>query len=341
MTNQAALRFGRFSVLLYWRAMLAAVILLLLLITVTAIVMQIGRYPLGLNDILAAFAGQKDEIVQMIVADHRAPRILTAIGAGAAFGLSGAMFQTMLRNPLASPDVIGFSTGASCGGLAAILLFGSAFILPGALLGGLLTAAAVISLSYHRGLQPYRLILIGLGVSMTLAAGADLLMSRIDVLTAADTAKWLVGTLHARNWSDVTLICAGLIVLAPIAIWLEFALSRIAMDDDIAHGLGLALSPLRLAVTATGVGLVALAVSVAGPLPFVAFISGPIARRLVKGARPALLQAALVGALVTLLADTAARSVPMVQLPAGVFTALIGAPVLMWLLVVQFNKGKF
>ncbi|MEL6681651.1 MAG: iron chelate uptake ABC transporter family permease subunit [Pseudomonadota bacterium] len=340
MIREPALRIGRYAFLLNRRAIIVGITLAVLALAFAMIATISGRYPTSPRTLWAALTGNADTVARMIVIDHRLPRILTAIGAGAAFGMAGAMFQTMLRNPLASPDVIGFSAGASCGALAALIMFGTAFVLPGALIGALLTALTVIGLAWRQGIQPYRLILVGIGASLTLSALADLMMSRLDVLTAAEMAKWLIGTLNARNWADVTLVWAGLVILMPVALWLQFALSRMAMDDDLVTGLGLALSPLRLAVTFIGVALVALAVSVAGPLPFVAFVSGPIARRLVKGARPALLSAALIGALVTLLADTAARAVPMVHLPAGVFTAVIGAPVLMWLLVVQFNKGK-
>ena len=338
MTPEPALRLGRYSILLNRRAMVVGVALALLAVAATLGALLQGRYPVDLATIVVSLSGRADAIVQMIVIDNRMPRILTALGAGAALGLAGAMLQTMLRNPLASPDVIGFSAGARCGALVAMLYWGESFVLPGALGGALATALAVMAMSWRYGIQPYRLILIGIGASMTLTALADLMMSRLDVLTAAEMAQWLVGTLSARNWDDVTMVWAGLLVLTPAALWLQFALERMAMDDDIATGLGLALSPLRLGVMVTSVTLVALAVTVAGPLPFVAFVSGPIARRLVREARPAIFAAALIGGLVTLLADTAARAVPMYNLPAGIFTALIGAPVLIWLLVVQIKK---
>lgn len=320
------------------RSVMAGVVLIVLLLAVFLLSLRLGAYGMPLSQIWAALIGQASDIHQMIVLDHRLPRILTALGAGTAFGLAGAMFQTMLRNPLASPDVIGFNAGASCGALTAIMVTGG-MVLPGALAGGLLAAILVTLLAWNNGLHPYRLILVGIGVSLTLSAFADLLMSRIDSQTAAEMAKWLVGTLNSRDWSDVQLVWGGLVILLPVSLWLQFPLARLAMADDIAIGLGLSLTRMRLVVTVSGVALVALGVSVAGPLPFVAFVSGPIARRLVRGGRPALLAAAMVGALVTLLADTAARSVPMVQLPAGIFTALIGAPVLMWLLFTQFKKG--
>ncbi|MBV1897441.1 MAG: iron chelate uptake ABC transporter family permease subunit [Rhodobacteraceae bacterium] len=332
------LRLSFVSLQISRRALIVSAVLSLLMLSLLMLSVSMGYYPLSLTRIIAAIGDHASEVEQMIVMDHRLPRILSAVGAGAAFGLAGAMFQTMLRNPLASPDVIGFNAGAAFGALAAIVMTG-ANILPGALIGGLLTAAAVTALAWHNGLHPYRLILVGIGASLTLVAGADLLMSRLDSMTASEMAKWLIGTLNSRDWGDVRLIWGGLALMLPLCLWLQFPLSRLAMDDDISTSLGLALSPLRLTITTTGVALVALAVSVAGPLPFVAFVSGPIARRIVGGGKPALLASAMIGALVTLLADTLARSVPIVQLPAGVFTALIGAPVLMWLLLVQFRKG--
>ncbi|UWR83475.1 iron chelate uptake ABC transporter family permease subunit [Phaeobacter inhibens] len=332
------LRLFSLSVLISRRAALTATLLFSVLLMTALLALTLGSYPLRLADMQEILTGGGTAIQQMILLDHRMPRILTALGAGAAFGLSGAMFQTMMRNPLASPDVIGFNAGASCGALIAMMLTGG-MVLPGAIAGALITAAVVTLLAWSRGLPPYRLILTGVGASLVLTAIGDLLISRMDAQTAADMAQWLIGTLNARSWSDVTLVWGGLLVLAPAVIWLHFPLTRMGMADDLTTGLGMALSPLRLAVTGTGILLAALAVSTAGPLPFVAFAAGPIARRLIPNGRPVLLAAAASGALITLMADTAARAVPMIQLPAGVFTALIGAPVLIWLLLAQFRKG--
>lgn len=333
------LRFGPVSVPVQRRSMIAGLGLLVLLALAAVAALLIGSYPITPGGIWQALTGRADAIPAMIVLDHRLPRILTAIGAGAALGLAGAMVQTMLRNPLAAPDIIGFTAGANAGALLAVLLTGG-MILAGALAGGALAATAVVALAWRGGLDTYRLILVGLGASLLLGAGADLLLSYTDENTAADMARWLTGTLHARGPAEVALVWGGLAMLAPIALWLGFPLARMTFSNDTVVGLGLPLAPLRLAVTALAVVLVALAVSVAGPLPFVAFVSGPIARRLTGSGGPALPAAALTGATVTLGADLAARSVPMVQLPAGVFTAMVGAPVLVWLLWVQARKGR-
>ena len=338
------LRLPFVSLRLSARGSAIALALALMIAAGALLALRLGSYPLAPGIWGAILGGAGSDIEQMILLDHRLPRILTALGAGACFGLSGAMFQTMLRNPLASPDVIGFNAGASCGALVAIIAAGSAAtggtILLGALLGAFCTAVLVTGLAWRNGLQAERLVLIGLGVGFALAALSDLLLSRTDARTAADMTKWLIGTLNARDWQDVTLVWAGLALLSPMLVWLHFPLARLGLPEDLAGGLGLRLSQLRLTITALGIVLATLAVCSAGPLPFVAFAAGPIARALLRNGQPALLGAAAIGALLVLAADTAARMIVTLHLPAGVFTALIGGPVMIWLLVTQLRKGK-
>jgi len=334
-----SLRLPFLSLSVSQRAVAVGSVLMLLLTLGAVLALRLGSYTFTETSWLSVLLGAGSDIDRMILMDHRLPRILTALGAGACFGLSGAMFQTMMRNPLASPDVIGFNAGASCGALLAIILTGGNVLL-GALVGALFTAVLVVGLAWKDGLHPQRLVLIGLGIGFALAALSDLLLSRTDARTAADMAEWLIGTLNARDWQDVWLVWSGLLLLAPAVFWIHFPLARLGLSDDLTSSLGLRLSPLRLGITGLGILLAALAVCTAGPLPFVAFAAGPIARALVPNGRPALLGAAVIGALLVLAADTASRLVPSIQLPAGVFTALIGGPVMIWLLMVQFRKGK-
>ncbi|MEM6939967.1 MAG: iron chelate uptake ABC transporter family permease subunit [Pseudomonadota bacterium] len=316
------------------RLMLCALIFSLALIT-----LRFGTYPLSSGQILGIFIGGGDALERMIVLENRLPRLLTAIGAGVAFGLAGALFQTMLRNPLASPDWIGFTPGASFGALLAIYLTGGHIIF-GALIGIAATAVVVLLLSFESGLNVRKLVLIGIGANLSLAAAADLLLSRVDLMTAEDMSKWLVGALNGRDWSDAALIWGGLALLVPAAALLTLPLCSMMLTDDVARGHGVALTPVRCAVAVTSVCCVALGVCVAGPLPFVAFLSGPIAKGLEGDGKPSLLSAALVGAIVVLAADYASRLTPLVQLPTGVFTALIGAPCLLWVLVATAKKGR-
>ncbi|NKW92053.1 iron chelate uptake ABC transporter family permease subunit [Rhodobacteraceae bacterium R_SAG9] len=299
-----------------------------------------GTYPITFADLTAALRGDSDAVTRMIVIDHRLTRLLVAIGVGLAFGLAGEIVQTQLRNPLASPDIIGFTAGAGVGAVLAVLISGStAAILFGALSGGTLAAVLILGLAWNRGIRPGQIVLMGIGITMTLSVVNDLLMTTFTVNDASDIAKWLVGSLDARSWQDVILVWIGLLILAPPCFYAQFSIARLALRDETAQTLGIRVDRTRLWGFALAVLLVALAVGAAGPLPFVAFVAGPIAHGLTRTMRPSLLTAALVGALVTLGADTAANVLPGgLSLPAGIFTALVGAPVLIWTLFLQTRK---
>jgi iron complex transport system permease protein len=260
---------------------------------------------------------------------------------GACLGMAGAIFQTLLKNPLASPDIMGFTAGAGVGALSCVVLFSGSYLVLGAIAGGLITATLVLFLSWRSGLNTYRLVLVGIGFNFLLVAILDLILSRIDINQAMEMNKWLAGTLNATHWQHVKQLVIGLLLLLPLVFFLQFKLNLLAFDDDLATALGIEVNKVRLAIIIVGVLLTALAVTVAGPLPFIAFVSGPIARRLLKNSGAVLFTAGLVGALVTLLADTCARYLGLwVNMPTGVFTALIGAPYLLWLLASQIRRGQ-
>lgn len=334
-TRAVSFRLARRGIVV--NAALAALVLVLL-----ASGMFGGTYPVRVADVIAAVTGASDPITQMIVMDHRLPRLLTALGVGLAFGLAGEMVQTLLRNPLASPDIIGFTAGAGTGALFAVAVLGStALMVPAAMLGGLGAVALVIGLSWRRGITPGQIVLIGIGITLTFSVISDLLMTRLDATSAFELMKWLVGSLHDRSFGDVQIIWSGLMILAPLAFWHQFSLARSSLDEPVAIGLGVALNQSRIVTLGLAVALVALSVSAAGPLPFVAFVSGPIAHGLNRQSRPTLLTAALVGAVITLFADLASQSLPGgLTLPAGVFTALIGAPVLIWVLIAHSRMSR-
>jgi iron complex transport system permease protein len=321
------------------------VLTLAILMAVSGLALYLGNYPLTTAEISTILFQQGDETPDIVIWYHRLPRLLVGIGAGAAFGVSGALIQDMLRNPLASPDIVGFSSGAASGALFTVMLTGSSFwVLPGAMVGGVLSAALVLALAWNKGLSSARLVLTGLALSLFLMALVDIMMAQLDLLTAADIMKWLVGAFPSPEWGDAVLIFGALIILGPFALWQGFALKSLALGDDIATGLGLNVSTTRLKILFLSVGLTACAVGVAGPLPFVAFAANPIARRLSAasgaGNGSPLLGAAAVGACLTVLADLVCRSLPIgADLPIGVFTAMIGAPLLMWQLTLEIRKG--
>ncbi len=335
-----SLRFGGLSFKIASRVLLVNAALLTLVSVFLFAGLMRGAFPITPADFVAALNGRADPLIEMIVFENRFPRLLTALGVGLALGLAGEMVQTMLRNPLASPDIIGFSAGASFGAVLSVLLTGGiASVLIGSVLGGAAAASLVVLLSWQRGLSPGQLVLTGIGIMLTVTVLSELLLSRVEENNAAFLVKWLVGSFGHRSFAEVQTLWLGILLLLPFVFWHQFQLARAALHDQMAQGLGINLTRCHVKTVGLAVLLVGMSVAAAGPLPFVAFVAGPIAHGLNRQSRPTLLSAALVGALIAIIADALALSLPPgFSLPAGVFTALIGAPVLIWVLISQRKK---
>lgn len=312
-------------------------------LSVSVLSISLGDYVLSVRDVFSGLIGYGGAQHDFIVNQIRLPRILTALFVGMSLGVSGTIFQSLTRNPLASPDIIGFNAGAAFGATFVIMAFGlsSHFFTAGAISGGLLAAAIVFVLSLKdMRIVPYRLVLIGIGVGVTAYAGVDFLITRSDIFSASQAIAWLVGSLNAKGWDDVFVAFGAAIFLIPVALFHQRHLDRIEFGEEIATTLGINVSRTRLIVAIVGVLLVSVCVSIAGPIPFIALISGPIARRISKSAGPCILLSGLVGGCVLILADLVARQIIAPnQLPVGIFTAIIGAPFLLWMIIRQVRKG--
>ncbi len=331
-------------------ALLAFAVLVLL-----AVDILLGSYTVTIPDffrILVAHltVGERIPGASFIVMENKLPRAVIGTMIGIAFGLSGTLFQTMLRNPLASPDVIGISYGASAAAVTAIVVFGaSGAAVSGAALCGAMAVAVVIytisrsgSLGSGRGnAAGSRLILAGIGIAAALNAVVNFLMTRADIRTAAEALIWLNGSLNSASWDRAGVLALALLVLVPAVTVLAGPLRILELGDDAAAGLGIRVGITRLGIVATAVALAAVATAAAGPVAFVAFLAGPIARRFTgKSSLPA---GAFVGALIVLAADyVAANIAPLLLegtvLPVGVVTGALGAPFLLWLLVTANRK---
>ncbi|MGY4544228.1 iron complex transport system permease protein [Arthrobacter sp. UYNi723] len=323
-----------------------------------AIYVLLGSYTVTIPDFFKILighltGGERIPGASFIVMENKLPRAVLGVMIGAAFGLSGGLFQTMLRNPLASPDVIGISYGASAAAVTALVIFGATGpAVSGAALGGALGIAALIyaisrgpslgSGGGNRGnAAGNRLILAGVGIAAALHAVVNFMMTRADIRTAADALVWLNGSLNSANWDRAGMLSLALLVLVPAVIALAGPLRILELGDDAAAGLGIRVGFTRLAVVVTAVALAAVATAAAGPVSFVAFLAGPIARRFTRKA--SLPASALVGALIVLTADyVAANLAPLLLdgtvLPVGVITGALGAPFLLWLLVTANRK---
>ncbi len=309
-----------------------------------AVSVSVGDFPIPLVDVVPAIFGYGDPDADFIVRVLRLPRALTGLLIGAAFGLSGAIFQSLARNPLASPDIIGVTAGAGLVAVAMIVLVGSASSLTialGAFAGALVTAIAVYLLAYKRGITGYRLILVGIGVTAVLSSLTSWLLTRAEIYDAARATVWLTGSLNGRGWEHVRPVGAALLILLPVTLALARPLRALQMGDDTARGVGVRVEPAKLGLVVAGVGLAALATASAGPVAFVALVAPQISRRLTAGSGLALVPAALTGAALVLLSDlVATQAFAPVQLPVGVVTAVVGAPYLLWLLARANRIGR-
>lgn len=313
--------------------------LAILLAGLVAVNILLGSYTVTIPDFFRILGGENIPGATFIVMQNKLPQTLLGLLAGASFGVAGAIFQTMLRNPLASPDIIGISYGASATAVTAIVLFGmsGAALSAVAMVGALIVALLITWLA--RGKGGLGLILVGIGAAAFMQAVVTFMLSRANINNAGDALVWLTGSLNSADWQRVGLLGVALIVLLPLTGWASRELEGLALGDDTAAGLGFNVKRTRLLLTILGVLLAALPTAAAGPISFVAFLSGPIAKRL-NGGAPSLGLAALVGAAIVLAGNfLAINAIPGTSLPVGVVTGALGAPFLLWLLI-STNRSK-
>jgi iron complex transport system permease protein len=320
---------------------LAALALAILAAVVTGL--SIGDYPIGPVEVAKAIFGEGSEGAEFVVFGLRLPRVLAALLVGAALALSGAIFQALAQNPLVAPDIIGVNSGAALAAVAVIVLGGPfALLAPAAFAGALAAAVAIYLLAWRRGVSRYRLVLVGIGLNAVLWAGISYLLTRAEIWEVQRAYVWLVGSVYGSDWQEVGLIAAGLAVLVPGTLALARPLGALQLGDEVARALGTRVEGARLGLVVCAVALAALAVTVGGPVGFVAFVAPHIARRLVRAPGGAVLPTALAaGALLVLAADLVAqRAFAPASLPVGILTALVGAPYFLYLLTRANRLGR-
>ncbi|MCW4384892.1 iron ABC transporter permease [Salinibacterium sp. SYSU T00001] len=324
------------------RAVVTTVVLSLLLAAVVTTAVATGAYPLSPDRLILTLLGQGEAREAFVLFRLRLPSIVLGLLVGAAFGIAGALFQTLLRNPLASPDIIGISGGASVASAFGILILG----VSGAILsllsfaGAIVVAAAIALLSARGGISGYRFVLIGVGFAFVAQAAIGYLTTRGDVREASQALVWIVGGLGGAEWEDNLVVALALAALFTLTAVVAPRLRMLQLGDDTAASLGIRVERTRLTILVVAVALTAVATAYAGPVAFVAFVSAPIARRIVGGGRLSLIPSALVGAIVVLVADLVGGNLlPGAAVPAGIVTGIIGAPYLLWLLATA-DRGR-
>ncbi|TQJ03410.1 FecCD family ABC transporter permease [Amycolatopsis cihanbeyliensis] len=328
-----------------------ALIGLALLVLVSAVNIGRGSSHIEVLDVLRTLAGGGDRRENGIIFDLRLPRTLTGILVGAALGLSGAIFQTIARNPLASPDILGITWGAGVGAVGVIVFAGYRGQVSGlaaelgvplaGLAGGMLAALLLYGLSWRRGIDGYRLVLIGIGLS---AVGYNLvywLLTVGDVDDAARATTWIVGSLANVGWEAVGPVALALAVLVPATLICAHTIGGLQFGEETARGLGIRVDAARGTLLLLAACLAAVATAAAGPITFVALATPQIALRLARTERPPLFGSLVLGALLTVAADLGVRLLPGAYgLPVGVLTAILGAPYLIYLFVRSRREAR-
>lgn len=343
MPGGVPFRTGPISFLWRPRVVLVCVIAAALIVFLGALSIGLGDYPISVPRVLEViFQGEGSRVERLVVLEWRMPRVATAIAVGCALGLSGALTQTVTRNALASPDILGITTGASAMAVTVIVLGsggGFAGWLAGigiplaALLGAILSATVIWALAWRRQADSYRLVLVGIIITALLSSYINFLMVRAELRDASQAQFWLTGSLARSEWSTTIPIAVLVIVCAPLLAWIAYQALATTLGPDLARALGQRVNAVQVAMLALAVALAAVAVSAAGPIGFIAFVAPQVALRLCGVPSPPLAASALTGAVLLLGADIVTQAVLPVELPVGIVTSALGGIFLIYLLV--------
>lgn len=337
MTMRVAL--GRVQVFVEKRTALLALALCLAAAALAVYSVASGTINYSLAEVASALALRGEDKTELVIWSIRLPRAVAAITVGMALGAAGSVFQSISRNALGSPDVIGFTTGAATGAVLQIVLYnkGATATALSAVAFGVVTAVIVYLLSRNRGSTGgYRLVLIGIGVSAMLSALNTLLLAWGDLDLAVKARIWLSGSLNAREWNDVYPALIALAICLPMLIYYSRPLNILEMGDDQAKQLGVNTERLRLIVMILGVLLTSVAVAAAGPIAFIALAAPQIVSRITGAARVQVICSGLFGAVLLLAADMISRNLPTsYAVPVGLTTGVIGGFYLLWILTRQ------
>ena len=276
-----------------------------------------------------------------VITTLRLPRVIIGLLAGICFGLAGNIFQKLLRNPLASPDMIGISTGASVAAVFAILILQLSGLIVSliAIIFGMLISLLIVLLSYHHGYSNNRLILIGIGMRAMLSAMISWMLIRTSEYDVGNALRWLSGSLNTVNMNDAfSLLIVTIIACVLIAI-MNNGLSVMGLGEELPVSLGVNTKTLRISLVIVGLMLVAFATSITGPIASVSFLSGPIAGRILRNGKNNMAATACIGAILVLASDLIAQYGLSSRYPVGVVTGMLGAPYLLYLIFMMNKKG--
>ncbi len=323
------------------RFILVTSLLAIIAFALCSTMLMLGNTIYPVSDVIRVLLGEQVKGASFAVGTIRFPRMVAGVFAGFAFGVAGHVFQTMLRNPLANPNVIGITAGSSAAAVFCIIVLhaSNAFVSIASIIGGLATVIVIFLLSRSTSFSIGRLILIGIGIQAMLNAAISYLLligQQHDIPTAM---RWLSGSLNGAKMENLYPLMVTVLIFAPIIIVIGKRLDMLELGEQTATSLGVATDKTRLVLIISSVLIIALATAATGPIAFVAFLSGPIAKRLVGVGFSSLIPAGLVGIILVLASDLVGQFAFVARYPVGVITGILGAPYLIYLLIRMNRKG--
>jgi len=320
---------------LRYRPWLSLILLFFLLLMLVLYALYVGNEQEGFRAVLLALIGQGDEFLTFLLYELRIPRILAAIAAGAGFGAGGCLLQTLARNRLATPNIVGLDNGATAFAVASIVALPVSLATPALALAGAATAAALaFGLSGGMGSKGYRFIVMGVGIGAIFGALTNFMLARSSMDSANAAYPWTVGSLNARPEEATWWMFLCLLFMLPLGMYLARSLNLLRLSDEVAISLGVSLRCTRWLTIATTVILTGFAVALAGPVGMIALVAPEAARHFIAPNRVSVLLSALFGSFFLLLADVAGQRLwAPIEIPVGLITAIVGSPYLLWLLL--------
>lgn len=324
------------------RGLISVAALIVAALALGILALSLGDFVVAPGDVIASLVGLGSPKNTLVVVEWRLPRALLALILGAGLGAAGAIFQSLTRNPLGSPDIIGFDAGAYTGALVVITAgsFGFISTAVGAFVGGLVAAVVVYLLAYRRGFQGFRLIIVGIGVGSMLASVNSWIILNADLYVALLASAWGMGSLNGIGWEQVTPAVVLLVPLTLACALLADRMHLLELGDDTATALGVNTGRVRILLVLIGVGFTAVVIALCGPIAFIALAAPQIARRITGSAGVTLTGSAAVGAVLLIASDLAAQRVfAPTQIPVGLVTVVLGGAYLVWLLIREARKA--
>ncbi|WP_456277226.1 FecCD family ABC transporter permease [Bacillus sp. AK128] len=323
------------------RFVLVNVILVIIALALCWTMLMLGNTIYPVQDIIRVLMGEEVKGATFAVGSIRLPRMLAGVFAGFAFGVAGTVFQTMLRNPLANPNVIGITAGSSAAAVFCIIVLqaSNTVVSIASIIGGLTTVFIIYFLSRGSSFSIGRLILIGIGIQAMLSAVISYLLLIGQLHDIPTAMRWLSGSLNGAKMENLTPLIVTVLIFAPVIFALGKRLDVLELGEQAATSLGIHTDKTRLVLIISSVLIIALATATTGPIAFIAFLSGPIAKRLVGAGFSTIIPAGLVGIILVLASDLIGQFAFVARYPVGVITGILGAPYLLYLLIRMNRKG--